>query len=42
MHREPDPLPMVVAEILCDYASIVVAVLRNMIKMTPLKVLKCI
>jgi len=42
VQRKSDPQSLVVAGILCDYASVVVAVIRNMIKITSLKVLKCI
>jgi len=42
VQRKSDTHSLVVAGILCDYASVVVAVLRNMIKITTLQVLKCI
>ena len=42
MQRKSDTQSLVVAGILCDYASVVVAVLRNMIKITTLQGLKCI
>jgi hypothetical protein len=41
VQRKSDPQSLVGALIICDYASMVVAVLRNMIKIAHLKVLKC-
>jgi len=41
VQRKSDTESLVVAGILCDCASVVVAVLRNMIKINTLQVLKC-